>query len=192
MLASYAFTLLQSVACAGILASMTLVGPTAGWATAASVLACAGGLALLLALQFPYAFHRVFDAVFVRFTGTGMPARVERAPLNRGLAWVVGAWFLGGAATWLLAAPLGAAATDVPFVVGASALAWVVGLLVVIVPAGAGVRELVLALTLGQLIGPAQALTIAVLTRFLQIIVDLLLGAAAGLLHYGRLKREAC
>ena len=52
---------------------MTLVGPTAGWATAASVLACAGALALLLALQFPYAFHRVFDAVFVRFTGKACP-----------------------------------------------------------------------------------------------------------------------
>jgi uncharacterized membrane protein YbhN (UPF0104 family) len=93
--------------------------------------------------------------------------------------------------TWVLAAPLGAGLADLPFVIGASALAWVVGLAVVILPAGAGVREVLLVLTLGQLIGTAEALTVAVISRFLQVVIDLLLAVAAGLPYATRLRREA-
>lgn len=189
MLASYAYILLQSVAAAGVLSGLALFGPTAGWARLSALLALVGGAGLVVALQFPQLFHRVLDVAFRRFTGSGMPADVRRAPLNRGLFWVVSAWFLGGVATWLLSAPLGVDPGDLPFVVGASALAWVVGLVVVIVPAGAGVREVVLVLTLGQVIGTPQALTVAVLSRFLQVVVDLLLAAVLGLPHYLRLRR---
>jgi uncharacterized membrane protein YbhN (UPF0104 family) len=188
MLASYAYILLQSVAAAGVLSVLALAGPTAGWARLTAVLATLGGCGLVVALQFPQVFHRVLDVAFRRFTGSGMPAGVRRGPLNRGFVWVVSAWFLGGIATWLLAAPLGVGAAELPFVVGASALAWVVGLVVVIVPAGAGVREVVLVLTLGQVIGTPQALTVAVLSRFLQLVVDLLLAAALGLPHYARMR----
>lgn len=190
MLASYAYILLQSVAAAGVLSALALLGPTAGWARLSAVLALAGGVGLIIALQFPHVFHRLLDVAFRRFTGSGMPAEVRRGPLNRGLVWVVAGWVQGGVATWLLAAPLGIESELFLFVVGASALAWVVGLVVVIVPAGAGVREVVLILTLGQVIGTPAALTVAVLSRFLQIVVDLLLAAALGLPHYVGLRRN--
>lgn len=188
MLASYAYILLQSLAAAGVLAGLTLTGPRAGWTGAITVLALLGGVGLTAALQAPGLFHRMLDIPFRRFTGRGMPAGIRRAPLNRGLLWVVFSWFVGGIATWLLVEPLGIGPGDAPFVVGASALAWVVGLVVVVVPAGAGVRELVLVLTLGQLVGTTEALTVAVVSRFLQIIVDLGLAVALGLPYYLRMR----
>jgi len=58
------------------------------------------------------------------------------------------------------------------------------GLVVIVLPAGAGVRELVLVLTLGQLIGSTEALTVAVVSRFLLIVVDLALAGIAGLPYH--------
>jgi uncharacterized membrane protein YbhN (UPF0104 family) len=191
MLASYAYTLLQSLSVAGVLAGLTLLGPAAGWSRLATAGAVVGGLTLLVALRFPHHFHNLLDMAFRRFTGEGMPAGVDRHPLARGRLWVAAGWLLSGVSTWVLAAPLGAGLADLPFVIGASALAWVVGLAVVILPAGAGVREVLLVLTLGQLIGTAEALTVAVISRFLQVVIDLLLAVAAGLPYATRLRREA-
>ena len=58
-------------------------------------------------------------------------------------------WLAFGVHAWVLARPLGADPADLPLVVGAFALAFVAGVVVVPLPAGAGVRETILVLTLG-------------------------------------------
>jgi len=66
---------------------------------------------------------------------------------------------------------------------GAYALAWTAGFLVVIAPAGAGVREAALVLALSPVLDRAPALALAVLSRVLMTLGDLLwgaVGAAAG------------
>ena len=66
---------------------------------------------------------------------------------------------------------------------GAYALAWTAGFLVVVAPAGAGVREAALVLALSPVLDRAPALALAVLSRVLMTLGDLVwgaVGAAAG------------
>jgi uncharacterized membrane protein YbhN (UPF0104 family) len=69
------------------------------------------------------------------------------------------------------------------------ALAWVAGFLVVVAPAGAGVREAVLVVGFAAFLPAGQLLTMAVLSRVLLILADVLLAAAvagAALVRKGR------
>jgi glycosyltransferase 2 family protein len=59
---------------------------------------------------------------------------------------------------------------------GAFALAWAAGFVVVFAPAGLGVRELVLTLTLSSLLASSDATALAVLSRTSLVIADLALG----------------
>lgn len=63
---------------------------------------------------------------------------------------------------------------------GAFALAWVVGFLFVLAPAGVGVREVVLVVALGGALGRADALALAIVSRVLLTVVDLC-GAGVGI-----------
>lgn len=92
----------------------------------------------------------------------------------------LGAWLAFGVHAWLLARPLGAEAADVPLTIGAFALAFVAGIVVVPLPAGAGVRETVLVLTLGVAIQRGGAVTVALLSRSIMIVAELLLASGAG------------
>lgn len=58
---------------------------------------------------------------------------------------------------------------------GGFATAWVVGFLAIIVPAGVGVREVILVGFLAPVTGSAAALTVTVLSRFLIIIAETVL-----------------
>jgi glycosyltransferase 2 family protein len=74
--------------------------------------------------------------------------------------WSLLSWLLFGLGTWLLAADLGG--TRPLLAIGAFAAAWTAGFLVVVVPAGAGVREAGLVLLLAGDIGTGPATLLAV------------------------------
>lgn len=61
---------------------------------------------------------------------------------------------------------------------GGFALAWAAGFLVVIAPAGLGVREVVLTVTMGAVLVSADATAVAVLSRTSIVFADLVLGVA--------------
>jgi hypothetical protein len=120
---------------------------------------------------------------------------LRRQPLEHAFSWrgmavaaaaLTATWLLYGLHVTVLAADLGADPVDfVPLATGAFAAAWCAGFLVVVVPTGAGTRELVLTLALaGHLAGgAAAALTLAVVSRLLITVSDVaaaLLGAALG------------
>jgi uncharacterized membrane protein YbhN (UPF0104 family) len=68
----------------------------------------------------------------------------------------------------------------------AFALAWVVGLLVVIAPAGAGPREAALVLALAPVLSSADALLVALVSRVLMVVADAgAAGVAALLARHG-------
>ena len=83
-------------------------------------------------------------------------------------------WFCFGLQAWLLARDLGGGGKDglLLLSIGAFALAWVVGFLVVFVPAGAGAREATLVLVLGPTLGNGNALALALMSRVLMIVGD--------------------
>lgn len=142
--------------------------------------------ALLLAIAvLPVFLH---DRGLPRLVGWAM-ARIGRAidpiHLDAGAAWrTTGAsavtWLLFGVHAWFLARPLGADGSDLPLVIGSFALAFVAGVVAIPVPAGAGIREAVLVLTLGAEIGRPSAIAVALLSRLIMILAEMVLAAFTG------------
>jgi hypothetical protein len=106
--------------------------------------------------------------------------RVETPSARLSVAFSAATWLVFGLHAWFLARPLGASLSDLPLVIGAFALAFVVGVLVVPLPAGAGLREAVLVLTLGAVIGRPGAITVALISRLIMILAELLLASLTG------------
>lgn len=103
--------------------------------------------------------------------------------LGRAAGWSVAGWLVAGLQLWVLCLGLGLPPTARTFALatGGWALAWTAGFLFVVAPAGAGVREVVLAAVLaGVLPGPAAGLAVLV-SRVVLTLVDLAF-AGAGLL----------
>jgi glycosyltransferase 2 family protein len=96
------------------------------------------------------------------------------------LAWSWCSWVLYGLQIWLLATRLGAPpGRTVLLAVGGFAFAWSVGFLVVLAPAGAGVRDVLLIATLSPVLGTGPATAVALMSRALMTAGDLLTAALA-------------
>lgn len=110
------------------------------------------------------------------------PALV-REPTSRGLlhavAWAVIGWLAAGLQVWLLAGPLAESAVTYAAAVGGYALAWTAGFLVVVAPAGAGVRELVLGTLFVASMSTGGIVSLVLLSRFLITLVDCTFAGAA-------------
>jgi len=155
-----------------------LAGNSPRWALIAVVVS-----PLLLLCFVPPVLTRLFRILF-RVLG--------REPIERPFSWsgvlhatglLLVMWLLLGLHIWLLGAELGASRSDFLLpAVGGFAVAWSVGFLVIIAPAGAGARELLLVLTLAAHLpaGRSAALTIAVVSRLLMTVGDVL-AAGVGL-----------
>ncbi|MFB9799962.1 lysylphosphatidylglycerol synthase domain-containing protein, partial [Streptomonospora salina] len=120
-------------------------------------------------------------------TGSGsLPAaaELERAS-GRGMAgalgWSLAAWVPLSVHVWVLVAAAGGGADvrALPVAAGAYALAWTLGLLVVVAPAGLGVRELVLVVCLAPVLDPGSALVVAALSRLSMTAADLVWAGGA-------------
>ena len=101
------------------------------------------------------------------------------------VGWSTLAGLCFGAHVWLLGRDLAPAASDGPSFlacVGAYALAWCIGFLVVFAPAGAGVREVVLAAALSSALGTGQVVVLVIASRLLVTVGDLLWAGAGVLL----------
>ncbi len=92
-----------------------------------------------------------------------------------GTGWGVVSWACAGLQVTALAVPVGAPATAHTFALatGGYALAWAVGFVVVVAPAGAGARELVLAAVLAPVLGPGAVVVVVLLSRVLFTLADL-------------------
>jgi uncharacterized membrane protein YbhN (UPF0104 family) len=82
-------------------------------------------------------------------------------------------WVGFGLHLWAILRSLGSAsAADIGLSISGYALAWVVGFLVIIAPAGGGVREVILALVLGTVVPADSLIGIVLVSRFILIGVD--------------------
>lgn len=134
----------------------------------------------LLVLLHPGVLGRILDGA-LRLAGRD---RLERRTTFRGTAiamgWAVISWTFAGVQVWALAVPLGAPAGlhAAALAAGGYALAWAVGFVVVIAPAGAGARELALGAVLATVLGAGAVVVVVLLSRVLFTATDL---ALAGL-----------
>jgi uncharacterized membrane protein YbhN (UPF0104 family) len=101
------------------------------------------------------------------------PPDVRGRSMAAAVGWTLVAWVPLGLHVWLLTWAVGGEALrSVGPAVGAYALAWTLGLLVVFAPAGLGVREAVLVVALAPVVDAGAALVVAVLSRLVMTVAD--------------------
>ena len=104
------------------------------------------------------------------------------------LGWAIAMWAAYGLHLFVLvrALPGDSGPNRLLLSAGAYALAWTAGFLFVVAPAGAGVRELALVVALSPVLPRGAALAVAVLSRVLMTLGDLIWGAVGGLARPGK------
>ncbi|WP_285731491.1 lysylphosphatidylglycerol synthase transmembrane domain-containing protein [Nocardiopsis sp. ATB16-24] len=127
----------------------------------------------------PFArFREVAEAGPLKVSGRAMAASV---------GWTLVAWIPLGLHVWVLAWAVGAdGPRSLGPAVGAYALAWTLGLLVVFAPAGLGVREVVLVVALSPVLDAGAALVVAMLSRLVMTVADVGWAGLSLLLFPGR------
>jgi len=143
-------------------------------------------IALVAALT-PPVLRRLVEFAFRLTKRAEEPAHVSGGALVASAAWSVLMWLLLGLQAWLLLREI-APGPDANYVIatGAFALAWLVGFLVVIAPAGAGVREAALVALLGSVATGPQALSLALVSRFVMTAADAIGFGVGVLIRRGR------
>jgi glycosyltransferase 2 family protein len=131
-------------------------------------------------------YPRVLNALLGRLLRLARRPPLERPLTGRviaaAMAWSACAWLLYGLQVWLLALRLGAPpGRGALLAVGGFAFAWSAGFLVVLAPAGAGIRDVLLVAVLGPVVGVGAATAVALLSRILTIVGDLVAAGVAAL-----------
>ncbi|WP_345215574.1 lysylphosphatidylglycerol synthase domain-containing protein [Georgenia halophila] len=138
-------------------------------------------LPLFMVVLLPPVLNRLLAAALRVVRRPALEKPLSIGGVGAAAAWALLAWMLAGIQLWLLISALGADATVESFAlaVGGYALAWTVGFLVIVVPAGVGVREAVLALVLSGHLGTGAVVVTVLLSRVLLTAADLVLGVVA-------------
>lgn len=123
-------------------------------------------------------------------SGAELP-RLSWADVLRPTLWMAPAWLCYGAACWVLAdafpGPTGRLALGST---GGFALSWLIGVVIVLAPAGVGARETVIALLLTPLIGGPAAASVGILLRVCHTVADVGLALAFGVTAVSSSKKE--
>jgi len=136
----------------------------------------------LLVVLHPAVLGRLLDRVLRM---VGRPPLGEWTSLRGtavAMAWALGSWACAGLQVFSLAVAMGAPRSGHTFALttGGYALAWVVGFVVLVAPAGAGAREVALAAVLSSVLDSGAIVVVVLLSRLLFTVGDLTL-AGVGL-----------
>jgi hypothetical protein len=153
--------------------SLLLVGTGRG--APVVVLACAAGVVLL----HPRVLGALVRWAHRRLRHTDADVALDARAVVIAVAWTLVMWLAYGVQVVALAAPFGLTGWEaLPVATGAFAAAWTAGFVAVVAPAGVGVREAALVAALAPSIGPASAGAVAVVSRLLMTLGDLVWGLA--------------
>jgi uncharacterized membrane protein YbhN (UPF0104 family) len=178
----------------------TLVGILVGAAALPALLQAEGRVVLLGLLAVPVLVALLVPTVLNALLGTAL--RILRRPglerplherdVLRGVGSALLFWLVYGGHVWLLAVGLGADPWEaLPVAVGGFAIAFSLGPLLVVLPAGAGVREAVLILLLHSVLPTSDATAVALTSRGVLMATDGLLALAAAMVPRGTAADEA-
>lgn len=180
MALSYAVAALIALGTGALLSLVAITDPDRPLAPPLLAVIAAAGCALLIAVARPQLVNRII-ATGARLVRRELPTvDLQPGALARAILWEGLGWVALGLHVWLLARPLGASVALLPAFIGAFALAFVAGLALLPLPAGLGVREGLLVALLTPSLGAGAALTVALVSRLVLVVVDLALAAALG------------
>ena len=168
----------------------TLVGVLVGVAALPALLRAEGPVVLLGLLAVPLLVLLLVPRVLNALLAVGL--RLLRRPgidplsgrdVVRGVGWALAFWLVYGGHVWLLAVGLGADPLEaLPVAIGGFAIAFSLGPLLVVLPAGAGVREAVLIVLLAGVLTTSEATAVALTSRGILMLTDGLLAVAGALI----------
>jgi uncharacterized membrane protein YbhN (UPF0104 family) len=133
------------------------------------------GLPLTMLVTVPPVLNRLVALAMRLARRPPLPVPITTRGLLVAAGWSLASWLAYGVHVWVLAGELGRAG-GLPLLaraMGAFAAAWCAGFLVLLAPAGAGVREAALILLLGGVLSGPQATVVAVVSRLLFVIGDI-------------------
>lgn len=146
-------------------------------------------LATLAVLAVLLLWPRLLNAVLDKGLRLARRGQLEQPLSGPGIARIVLlyllAWTLGGLHLWVLATAMDPDALYSPFPsIAAFSVASTLGVLVVLAPAGAGVRDVLMALILAPVIGTGAATAVAVVSRGALTLLDVASAGVAQLVHH--------
>ena len=145
---------------------------------------------VLLVMLYPKILNAVIGRLLRLAKQPPLTAPLTARTLLRALLWAFGTWICYGMQIWVLATRLGAPAAETALIaVGGFAFAWSIGFVVVLAPAGAGVRDVLLLVLLGTVLGAADSTVIVLTSRALLTLADVLSAAVAT--GYARRRRRS-
>lgn len=148
-------------------------------------------LPLLVVASIPPVLTRLVNLVLRLLRKAPLPRPLTWSGVRVACAWLVGSWIFFGLHLWLLANALGAPGVGgLARCIGGFALAMAAGVLFLIAPSGAGVREVIVVAALAPVMPSAEAFGVAVVSRVLFIVADVVSAGAAALSGRRRLVRE--
>ena len=173
--AAAALAMLISLATALVLAAATL--SVAGGAGAAGYWWAFAAVPVLVAGLHPRVANPALRTIF-RVTRRPAIEPLTGETIAKTVARSLVGWLLAGVHIWILAVALGASPGRALLLsIGGYAFAWSVGFLIVFAPAGAGVRELILVAALQPVLDPGKAMVVALASRLVTIVADLVAAA---------------
>lgn len=176
---------LVSMAVAGALALSTLPG------VPGSLLERHGWLVLLVPVALlallPVVLNQVLVLLLRVTRQVPVAERIAPGAVLASAGWSLLSWLAVGLQVYVLALAVGAepGMQLARLSVGGYALAWVVGFVLVFLPAGVGAREVVLAMAMAPVLDPGGVLVVVLLSRVLVTAGDLLSAALAHLATRG-------
>lgn len=182
-------TMLVALAAGLLVAALCTLAALTGSTTAGYGWAFLAAPVLLVALH-PRVLNPALDRLLRLARRPAQETPLTGRAVIAATLWSVLYWVLSGASVWLLAQRLGAAdGRTFLFATGGFAFAWCAGFLVVLAPAGAGVREVVLVAALSPVLDTGRATAVALASRLLTTIGDLLVAALSA--WFGRARPGA-
>ena len=143
---------------------------------------------LAVACLWPPVIKAVLDRALRLARREPLEKPVSVRGMARALGWTTVGWLLFGVHAWLLIGEFAGRGGDrFTLALGAYALAWAVGFLIIFVPGGIGAREVALVAVLAPVMPSGAALVVALASRVVMTIGDLF-WAGTGLV-IGRLSR---
>ncbi|WP_270886433.1 lysylphosphatidylglycerol synthase transmembrane domain-containing protein [Pedococcus sp. 5OH_020] len=149
-------------------------------------------LPLALTCSHPKVLTRIVDVILKLLRKPPLPHQFTWRGVLHAFGWLLVTWLCYGCHLWLLANSLGAPGL-MGFLrcLGGFALALGAGIVFIVAPSGAGAREALIVAALGGVMTEGQALGVAVVSRMLFTLVDILLAGLAAASAWRLLRRTA-